>query len=181
MWKREVEGVKLTFRLAGINNQNFLMRDEETGSFWQQISGMAISGPLKGRSLELVSCDELTFGLWKAEQPRGTILREVGEFAAKYAARDWDVRMAKSPTVLSYEQPGLTPRTLIVGLRASGHARAYPLEAVLKAKLIQDRVGGVPLLIVVGPDGQSLRAFRAQTPGVKQKCRSSGCRMARDY
>jgi len=34
-----VDGLKLTFHLAGINSQNFLMRDEETGTYWQQISG----------------------------------------------------------------------------------------------------------------------------------------------
>jgi hypothetical protein len=30
VWNREVAGLRLTFHLAGINNQNFLMRDEET-------------------------------------------------------------------------------------------------------------------------------------------------------
>jgi len=28
----------LHFYLAGINNQNFLMRDKETGTWWQQIT-----------------------------------------------------------------------------------------------------------------------------------------------
>jgi hypothetical protein len=55
--------------LAGINNQNFLMRDEETGTFWQQISGRAISGPLNGSQLEPVHSDELTFALWRSEAP----------------------------------------------------------------------------------------------------------------
>ena len=34
---------------------------------------------------------------------------------------------------------------------------------LLKQKLVKDRLGGVSILIVVGPDGQSVRAFRAQT------------------
>ena len=42
----------LHFYLAGINNQNFLMRDKETGTWWQQITGKAIYGPLKGASLD---------------------------------------------------------------------------------------------------------------------------------
>ena len=41
----------LTFHLAGINNQNFLMRDEETGTWWQQITGEASVGPLQGQAL----------------------------------------------------------------------------------------------------------------------------------
>jgi len=159
-----VDGSKLTFHLAGINNQNFLMRDEETGTFWQQISGAAVSGPLKGRNLVLVSSDELTFELWKSEQPRGTVVKDVAEFTSEYAAKDWDVRMQKAPTVLSYAQPGLTPRTLILGMRAFGAARAFPYNLVLEQKLVSDRLGGKPSLIVVGPDGQSVRAFRANLP-----------------
>ena len=74
MWGREVNGLTLTFHLAGINNQNFLMRDEETGSYWQQISGLAIAGPLSGKSLKLIPADELSLDLWKAEQPQGTFI-----------------------------------------------------------------------------------------------------------
>jgi hypothetical protein len=169
VWKREVDGLVLTFHLAGINNQNFLMRDEQTGTVWQQISGAAISGPLKGRNLELVSSDELTLGLWKTEQPSGTLLKDLAEYAPKYAKKDWDVRMQKTPTVLSYAQPGLTPRTLVIGIRAFGAARAYPYEVLLAEKLVLDRLGGAPVLIVVGPDGQSLRGFRSQLPGSERE------------
>ena len=69
MWKRTAKGRELHFYLAGINNQNFLMRDRETGSWWQQVTGRAILGPLKGQALELAAYDELTFGLCKAESP----------------------------------------------------------------------------------------------------------------
>jgi hypothetical protein len=167
VWGREVDGLRLTFHLAGINNQNFLMRDEQTGTFWQQISGIAISGPLRGRKLTLVPSDELTFGLWKTEQPKGTVVKDVAAFTSEYASRDWDVRMRRVPTVLSYAQPGLSPRTLVVGIRAFGAARAFPYDSLVKQKLTTDRLGAVPILIVLGPDGKSLRAFRADAPGLR--------------
>ena len=62
-----LDGQRLTFRLSGINNQNFVMRDEQTGTWWQQVSGLAIQGRLKGRRLTLVPHDELLFATWKAE------------------------------------------------------------------------------------------------------------------
>ncbi len=43
------------------------MRDRETGSWWQQVTGRAIAGELAGSALELMPNDELTFGLWKSE------------------------------------------------------------------------------------------------------------------
>jgi hypothetical protein len=167
VWGREVDGLRLTFHLAGINNQNFLMRDEETGTYWQQISGRAVSGPMAGKSLSLIPFDELTFALWKAEQPGGTVLQDVAAYASGYAPKDWDVKMRKAPTVLSYAQPGLAPRDLMFGMVASGVARAFPDKAVFESKLVQDRVGSEPVLVVVGPDGQSVRAFRARIPDGK--------------
>ena len=165
MWGRRVDGLTLTFHLAGINNQNFLMRDEETGSYWQQISGRAISGPLSGEALELIPSDELSLSLWKTEQPRGTVLRDVAAYAPEYAKPDWDVKMKKAPTVLNYSQRGLAPRDLMLGIDAFGASRAFPYEDVVKQKLVRDHVGSEPVVLVLGPDNQSVRAFHARLAG----------------
>jgi hypothetical protein len=159
-----VNGLRLAFHLAGINNQNFLMRDEQTGTYWQQISGRAISGPLAGSALKLIPSDELTAALWKAEQPQGTVLQDVTADASAYSPKDWDMEMKKAPTVLSYAQHDLAPRDLMLGIRAFGAARAFPYNTVLELKLVQDRVGPERVVLVVGPDGQSVRAFRARVP-----------------
>lgn len=74
MWERALDGRTLRFRLIGINNQNFLMEDLETGSWWQQVTGRAISGPLAGRALTPMLHDEVTFGLWRAEHPETRVL-----------------------------------------------------------------------------------------------------------
>jgi hypothetical protein len=168
VWRGEIDGLQLRFHLAGINNQNFLMRDEETGSYWQQISGAAVSGPLRGKQLTLVPSDELTFALWKAEKPEGTVLNDVTAFVSEYARKDWDVRMRKAPTVLSYAENGLTPRDLMLGIKAFGASRAFPYDSVLKDKLVQDRVGSEPVILVVGPDEQSVRVFVRKIPGVAE-------------
>jgi hypothetical protein len=164
VWGREVNGITLTFHLAGINNQNFLMRDQETGTYWQQISGRAISGPLAGSALRLIHSDELTLALWRAEQPHGTVLSDVAAYSSQYAPEDWDVKMKKTPTVLSFPGQGLAPRDLMLGVHAGGDARAFPFDDVLKAKLIEDRVGSEPVLLVVGMDGESVRAFSRRLP-----------------
>jgi hypothetical protein len=159
VWGREVNGLVLTFHLAGINNQNFLMRDEETGSYWQQISGRAISGPLAGSSLKLIRSDELSFPLWKSEQPSGTILKDVAGFVQDYALPDWDQKMKKTPTVLSFAEHGFGPRELMLGIKAFGEARAWPLNLVIREKLVKDRIGAQPVILVIGPDDKSIRAF----------------------
>jgi hypothetical protein len=167
VWARTVNGLVLTFHLAGINNQNFLMRDEETGTFWQQISGRAIAGPLTGSQLPSVHSDELTFALWRAEAPGGTVLKASPPDAADYETKDWDVRMAKARTVLDFPNSGLKARDLVFGVQAFGASRAYPVDRVFAAKLIEDRLGGEPILLVAGPDGKSIRAFRARSSGIE--------------
>ena len=76
----------LQFRLIGVNNQNFIMSDEETGSWWQQVTGEAILGPLKGRRLERMPFEQVTFGLWVDENPDSTVLESRAEYAELYGS-----------------------------------------------------------------------------------------------
>jgi hypothetical protein len=152
----------LTFHLAGINNQNFLMRDEQTGTFWQQISGRAVSGPLAGSQLELVYSDEFTFDLWRKLEPGGTVLLPVPGFVPEYETKDWETQMAKTRTVLDFPKTSLKSRDLVVGITFAGDSRAYVVSRILDQMLVEDRLGGEPLLLVVGPDRKSIRVFHAR-------------------
>ena len=154
----------LHFYLAGINNQNFLMRDRETGTWWQQISGKAIHGPMKGAVLELAPSDELSFGLWKAEAPNGQVLAPVARDQKKYDSK-WEAEVAKLPVVISFPGTELKSRDVVVGLEVSGQARAYPQEAIFKQSPILDHLSGTPIVVVGGPDGKSVRAFISRLDG----------------
>jgi hypothetical protein len=169
VWETTLNGRQLHFHLAGINNQNFIMRDEETGTWWQQVSGEAILGPLKGQRLREVLHDEMTFGLWKQEQPHGRVLKPDPNISAKqYAPADWEERMTKVPVRIAQSlDQTLAPRTLIVGLTAGNASKAYPFDTVVKQSAIIDELGGVPILIVLGNDGKSVRAYERSVEGRK--------------
>ncbi len=146
------------------------MRDDETGSWWQQVTGEAIQGPLKGQRLRPVFHDELTFGLWKREKPEGRVLRPNEQLAQaeKYVPADWEERMVKVPVATSVAiDKSLEPRMLIIGVKVNGVAKAYPLDALVKQNLILDDVAGVPLFIVLGDDKRSVRAFDSSLDGRK--------------
>jgi hypothetical protein len=164
VWKAEVDGRRLHFRLSGINNQNFLMRDEETGTWWQQVSGEAILGPLKGRRLERVRQDELTFGQWRTEQVRGRVLRPDPK-VKEYAEKDWESQIAALPVVTPDIDRRLAPRALVSGVKAGNQAKAYPMSAIQKQSPIVDTIGTTPVVIVLGPDRKSVRAFDRRVAG----------------
>jgi Protein of unknown function (DUF3179) len=154
----------LHFYLAGINNQNFLMRDRETGTWWQQITGRAIYGPLKGSALELVPSDELTFGEWKAEVSDGKVLAPMPKYMKEYDSK-WEPEVAKLPVVISFPGTELKSRDVVIGVEIGGDARAYPWDLVVKQSPIVDHLHGTPLLLVVGPDGKSFRMFISRVDG----------------
>ncbi len=164
MWTRTVDGRALHFYLAGINNQNFLMRDKETGTWWQQITGKAIYGPLKGASLDLVPYDELTFGEWKSEVSDGLVLAEVPKYANEYES-NWEPEIQKLPVVISFPGTELKSRDVVVGLEFNGVSRAYPWGTVLKQSPVVDHVSGTPLLVAVAPDKKSFRVFVSRIDG----------------
>ena len=168
MWETTVNGRVLHFHLAGINNQNFIMRDEETGSWWQQVSGEAIAGPLKGQRLRAVDHDELTFALWKQEQKNGRVLKPDPKIAqSDYPSADWEQRMARVPVASRNSDQTLPQRTLVVGVSNGRAARAYPIETLARQSPIIDDVGGTPIVVVLATDGKSARAFERVVNGRK--------------
>ncbi len=159
MWGRRVDDQVLNFYLAGINNQNFLMRDRETGSYWQQVSGEAIAGPLKGSRLTRVSSDELVWSRFRAEAPEGSVL--LGETDREHTddyAADWEAQIQRAPTVIDTTATPLAPRTLILGLEQNGATRAYTAARVREERVVHDELGGVAILLWA-PDAGSVRAF----------------------
>lgn len=165
MWKRVVGHRTLTFHLSGINNQNFLMRDEQTGSWWQQVTGRAIAGPLRGAQLELVSSEDITLGLWRSEHPDGMVLLGAPQEKDNYVKADWEKEIDKLPTVVAVPTGGLKARDVIYGIEIGGISRAYPRSLIQKRWPLQNRLNGVPLAFVVGPDHQSIRLFRTEING----------------
>ena len=163
-----MDGRELHFELFGINNQNFIMRDVETGSWWQQVSGEAVQGPLKGKRLKLVGYEELTFDLWKREQPGGRVLAPDPEVVKEdgYAKSDWEAQIAKLPTVGEVDPHDvLKPRDLIIGIEFHGKSKAYPVAALKKNRAILDSVDGHPVMILLGKDDLSVRAFDTTLDG----------------
>lgn len=156
----------MNFRLWGINNQNFIMRDEQTGSWWQQVTGEAIQGPLKGRRLTAVVHDEVSFGIWKGEHPGGRVLKADPRRKDDYEAADWERRMRKVRTVTPVDKgDALEPRATVVGVTLNGRAKAYPLQVLRRQSPILDTLGGVPIALVLGDDRKSIRVFERTLDG----------------
>jgi hypothetical protein len=142
------------------------MQDEQTGSWWQQVTGRAILGPLKGKQLELCPWDEVSFERWSHEHPDTQVLQAEAEFQARYAPADWASRIGRLPVVTAVDpRDPLAPRDLVVGLEVDGQSRACPMQALQQQSPVNDVLGQVPVLIVLDADGRGVRCFRRESAG----------------
>lgn len=144
------------------------MRDEETGSWWQQISGEAIQGALKGQKLKDVEADEISYGIWKRENPNGRVLRPDEEIlkAQKYESADWENQVGKMPVRVSNKlDESAAPRTIVAGVVINDRAKAYTMDALEKESPIVDTVGGKDIVVFLADDKKSVRAFERVLDG----------------
>lgn len=142
------------------------MQDEETSSWWQQITGEATFGQLKGKQLKSVLHDEITFGVWRKEQPNGRVLVPSTKYKSNYVSDDWETEIAKLPVVTQIDfNDVLQPRSIVLGIIVNNVAKAYSLEALEKQSAIVDKVGSMPIIIVMGEDKKSIRAFEMKVDG----------------
>ena len=81
-------------------------------------------------------------------------------------SENWEEDTARLPIVtpVGKGEP-LQPRDLVAGVRLGDRAKAYPLAALQKQSPVQDVVGGVPVVLVMGEDGRSVRAFERRLDG----------------
>lgn len=145
------------------------MRDEETGSWWQQVSGEAIFGPLKGEHLRSVFCDEESFGIWKHEKPQGRVLLPNSKVdQSNYVPADWEERMKRVRVATSQPLDNrLEPRTLIIGITKGSASRAYPFTGLEKQSPVIDDIDGTPIVLVLGDDKRTVRVFERTVDGRK--------------
>lgn len=141
------------------------MRDDETGSWWQQISGRAIQGSLKGQQLANVDMDEVSFAVWKKENPNGRVLRPDANSEHMESAA-WESQVARMRVTTSAALDSrLEPRTLVIGAIVGNEAKAYPFDAIEKQSPILDILGGRNIVILLANDGKSVRAFDREVEG----------------
>jgi hypothetical protein len=70
LFNGKVNGTKSGFDFGrGLKDNNLLIIDRETKSVWNQLSGKAIEGKLKGKYLSPIESIQSTWGFWKAKYP----------------------------------------------------------------------------------------------------------------
>jgi hypothetical protein len=166
VFERRVQDRELTFGVSGkLWNDNLLMFDQETQTLWSQILGRAVNGELIGANLTSVPAQVMAWRDWKASYPDGQVLSRQTGFVRDYTRNPYG-NYAASRSVLfpvTGRDDRLAPKSLVLGAAVNGTAGAYLLDAAKQELVINEAIGGEPVLIAFDPVGQTSRAFSRQS------------------
>lgn len=145
-------GGRLELRTSGLLQQsNKLMYDRGTESLFDQWSGRAVSGPLRGVELETVTGLSTTWGEWRAAHPRSTVISPAtGPYPTESLEATRDAPGPVFPVGPIDDRLGAQVRVL--GVIGPSGAVAFPLLAAREAldSGAPVEAGGVRLVLRAG-------------------------------
>lgn len=162
-----VDGKPETFRLVGMDHFNAMFEDSRTGSWWRQATGEAIAGELKGKSIPEYPSRQMTLGQWLALYPNSRVFQPDTFFVDKYKGLSrYDSGKGKSDLTRT-DTTSWSDKSWVVGIDINGKSKAFDWNRLKRERVIQDKVGGVPVMVVIGKDDMSFFAFKV--PDVPSK------------
>ena len=161
-----IDGRAETFRLVGMDHFNAMFEDHGTKSWWYQASGEAVAGPLKGKALTEIPSKQTTLKAWLDKYPKSFILQPDTMFNKDYK----DLALFDKGTIKS----GLEKRdslswknkSWVVGIEHGQYAKAFDWNGLVKNKLIQDSLPGLPFLITLANDSTNFNTWNRNVNGV---------------
>jgi hypothetical protein len=151
---RRVGDQVLDFGTTGnLRHSDLVMYDRQTESWWQQATGRAIVGELTGTQLEFLPSQLISWGQFTAAHPDGVVLsRETGHLRdydrnpyPGYDSVDSDPFLLEDKTLIDGR---LSPKVRILGLVIGDEAVAYPFPFLVQQPVVNDEVGGEPIVVV---------------------------------
>ena len=146
VYSPSVHGRPEEFRLVGMDHFNAMFEDAGTKSWWQQATGAAVAGPLKGAQLAEIPSAQYTLGTWLRLHPGSTVMQPDPTYAHQYA----DLSSYDSGTIKGSlehrDSASWKPKSWVIGVIAGSHAKAYDWNSLFFP--INDTIGATPVLVL---------------------------------
>ena len=155
-----VNGKPELFRLVGMDHFNAMFEDATTKSWWQQSTGEAITGKLKGTALPEFQSSQLTLKKFFTLYPFGKVMQ--GEESSKdyYDTLGKFERGRSKGSLTRTDSLSWKDKSWVVGIKINNYTKAYDWNDLRQVNIIHDIVGDTPIVIALSADGHSFAAFR---------------------
>lgn len=181
MFRAETKGKTLHFDADGVVGANEVFKDRETGSHWQQSIATATSGPLKDTHLDIYPFLLTRWSEWRKQHPGTLVLKPLPGYAermpgySKFLTQLWTpgADSGAAPKGAFGHDDRLKPREIVLGLEIGQEAKAFPLSALRNTHVINDTVGGAPIVVVHQSASDTTTAFDSRFKGRTLKFRAA--------
>ncbi|MDP6665950.1 MAG: DUF3179 domain-containing (seleno)protein, partial [Dehalococcoidia bacterium] len=143
---------------------NSPLMPDETGSGFVQFIGQAVVGDLAGWTLEQTPVIMTTWTAWKHAHPDSEVMSTEGgaEFDVfeRYYANDRNGIHTLAPT-----DKRLDGKDVVLGLDIEGEARAFSYPGLIDQPLVEETLGGTPILVLQERSSATAVAFSRAVGG----------------
>ena len=156
-----VNGKPEEFRLVGMDHFNAMFEDATTKSWWRQVSGEAITGELKGQQLPEVFSAQTSLAQWLKLYPNSLVMQEDPAFVKSYGndtAMKYESGKSRS-ALTGTDSLSWNDKSWVIGIKAGKERRAYDWNKLHEQRIIQDKAGNTPVVIILATDDKSFFAF----------------------
>ena len=154
-----VNGKKEKFRLVGMDHFNAMLEDATTKSWWRQVTGEAIAGKLKGQQLPEVYSTQTSLSDWLQLNPHSLIMQADDHFINSYDSTFKFESGASRSKLTGTDSVSWKDKSWVIGVKVGKERKAYDWNQLKKERLIQDKIGTTPVLIVLSKNDKSFFAF----------------------
>ena len=171
MYSAKLNGERVTFGTSGLLYlSNKLMYDRKTNTLWRQFTGEPVVGSLadSGIRLSIFPVVLTQWHEWVTAHPDTTVLDiETGIYPSSGYLPESDpisiyydyFNSAGTMFPVWRRSSLLDTKTVVLGLRVEGQAKAYPLDKLAASVVVNDELGGAALVIVTDPEAGAARAY----------------------
>lgn len=156
----KVDGQPESFRLVGMDHFNAMFEDATTKSWWRQVTGEAITGKRKGKTLPVIASQQMRLAAWLRLHPGSLIMQPDNNFTKQYQGlAGFDNGTIKSD-LEQRDSGSWKMKSWVVGVLYGSQAKAYDWNDLVRQRIINDTIGGRAVLLTLENDKESFHAFQ---------------------
>ncbi len=160
-----VNGKVEKFRLVGMDHFNAMFEDESTKSWWQQATGKAVTGPMKGYQLEEMPSEQMSLGDWLFIHPESRVMLPDSNFQEKYdSLKGYDEGLLRNRLEIK-DSASWSRKSWIVGVELNKYARAYDWNELVEKLWIEDELFSTPILLTIELNKKTHYVLRRELEG----------------
>ena len=160
-----VNGKKESFRLVGMDHFNAMFEDATTKSWWQQATGVAITGSRKGTALKEIPSQQISLAAWLRAYPNSLILQPDSSFKKEYDSLAGYDKGTLESSLEKRDTASWKMKSWVIGVATPGYAKAYDWNDLVKRQMIEDSLPALPILITLEKDTASFHVWNRAITG----------------